>query len=311
MRAHEHLSPRLSPTSRALGAQSGLTLVELLVAMTIGLLVGLIVTQAYLSGVTTQRSQNDLTRLQESARFALSLLSREIRNAGFRNTYAAGSSALEFCSTSAVPGSAFVGLNDPSTVDLGNGVTATVANRSDSITVRYYGEDNASGTGADNVILDCLGNPVRRGVLVSETLYIAADPANGNEPTLYCSTRLNGAGAPTVTPMVPGVESLQLLYGDDTDLNGTVNRYVPYQTLVATSAPDSVNSVMVSFVVRSPTAVASTNNAQSFNHFGGTYAPSNVAPTADPGSVFSAPQDRRIRLHFSSIVALRNFSRCE
>ena len=51
-------------------------------------------------------------------------------------------------------------LNDPTTVNLGNGVTMAVANRSHSITVRYYGENDASGTGADNVILDCLGNPV-------------------------------------------------------------------------------------------------------------------------------------------------------
>ncbi len=84
--------------------QEGLTMVELLVAMTIGLLVGLIVTQAYISGVTTQRSQNDMTRLQEAARFGFALLSKGIRNAGFRNTYSPGSAALEFCGTSTIAG---------------------------------------------------------------------------------------------------------------------------------------------------------------------------------------------------------------
>ncbi len=111
--------------------------------------------------------------------------------------------------------------------------------------------------------------------------------------------------------MVPGVESLPILYGDDADLDGVVNRYVPYQTLTAPSSPDSVNSILVSFVVRSPSAVSAANDAQKFNHFGTTYAAGDAAPVGDAGSVFAAPQDSRIRIRFSSVLALRNFSRCE
>ena len=53
---------------------SGFTLIELLISMTIGLLIALVVTQAYLSSLTTQRSQTDQTRLNESARFAFDLI---------------------------------------------------------------------------------------------------------------------------------------------------------------------------------------------------------------------------------------------
>lgn len=309
MRPHESVSA-LYMLRNGFGKQQGLTLVELMVALTIGLLIGLVVTQAYVSGVTTQRSQNDMTRLQESARFAFGLLTKEIRNAGYRNTYTPGSGALEFCRTSAA-GSAVEGANDPATLNLGESVTATILNKSDSITVRYYGEDNAAGTAADGAVLDCLGNPVRRATLVVETLYVAADPANNNEPTLYCSSRttaLGPLGAPTVTPMIAGIETLQLLYGDDTDVDGVVNRYIPYSKVAASSTPDNANSVMVSFVVRSQSPVKADSAAQTFDLFGATYAANKGT---DTGSTFAAPADSRIRLPFSSVIAMRNFPRCE
>lgn len=310
MRPHESLIVPSAPRTD-LNKQRGLTLIELMVAMTIGLLIGLVVTQAYISGVNTQRSQNDMTRLQESARFAFGLLTKEIRNAGYRNTYTPGSGAQEFCRTSAA-GTAVEGANDPATLNLGEGVTATILNTSDSITVRYYGEDDAAGAAADGAVLDCLGNPVRRSTLVVETLYVAADPANNNEPTLYCSTRTSVAGgalsAPTVTPMIPGIETLQLLYGDDTDVDGVVNRYIPYNKVAASSTPDNANSVMVSFVVRSQSPIKADNAAQTFDLFGATYAANKGT---DTGSTFAAPADSRVRLPFSSVIAMRNFPRCE
>ena len=316
MRPNESVSVLpMSHTELNLGLdqQRGFTLVELMVAMTIGLLVGLVVTQAYLSGVSTQRSQNDLTRLQESARFAFGLLSKQLRSAGFRNNWDPVNWAPEFCAgpPASIAGATIEGTNDPATVDLGNSVTMTVLNKSDSMTVRYYGEDAAAGGAADGSILDCLGNPVRRLDRVEETLFVAADSTNGNEPTLYCSTRISVNGGPlsppTVTPMVPGVEALQLLYGDDIDLDGVVNRYIPYGTVAASSTPDNTNSVMVSFVIRSPNAVSADNSTRTFDLFGTTYAANKGT---DTGSTFTAPQDSRLRFLFSSVIALRNFSRC-
>lgn len=69
---------RLAYKNRAFG----LSLVELMVAMTIGLIVMAAVGQIYLASSRTYRTQANLSRIQESARYAMETLSYDIRMAG-------------------------------------------------------------------------------------------------------------------------------------------------------------------------------------------------------------------------------------
>jgi len=64
------------------GKSLGLSLVELMIAMTLGLIVMVAVGEVYLSSSRTYRSQEALSRLQESARYAMETLSYDIRMAG-------------------------------------------------------------------------------------------------------------------------------------------------------------------------------------------------------------------------------------
>jgi type IV pilus assembly protein PilW len=64
------------------GRSLGLSLVELMVAVTLGLIVMLALGEVYLSSSRTYRSQEALSRIQENARFALETLSYDIRMAG-------------------------------------------------------------------------------------------------------------------------------------------------------------------------------------------------------------------------------------
>ena len=305
---------------RAPRASRGLSLVELMIAMTIGLIILMAVSTGYLSGLAMQRTHTDVSHLQESGRFAFELLARAARHAGYRNTYAVypatatGGVPSEFCSTGAL-GSQILAVNDPATIDPGSatltGATVTILNRSDVLRVRYFGEDNAAGTAADGSVLDCLGNAVRRGgnssVPVEDTLYVATDsttdPSNP-QPALYCRNSTTGGNG---TPLIPGVESMQILYGEDIDADGRVDRYLPYSLV---SNPDNVYTVMVSLVLASPNAVATTRLARTFNHFGTDYAAGNTAPTGDTGSVYVAAADGKIRLQVSTSFGLRNFRQC-
>lgn len=61
----------------------GLTLVELMIALAIGLVLILVVAAVYVSSRQTYRSGEGISRLQESARFAFTFMSRDIRQAGF------------------------------------------------------------------------------------------------------------------------------------------------------------------------------------------------------------------------------------
>lgn len=66
-----------------LSRQRGLSLIELMVAITLGLLLSLAVVQVFLSSRGVFRMQDSVSRIQESARFAMSALTQDIRMAGF------------------------------------------------------------------------------------------------------------------------------------------------------------------------------------------------------------------------------------
>jgi type IV pilus assembly protein PilW len=74
---------RGSALARALPGQSGFTLVELMVALTISLIILVAVASLFASSRSTQQTDEGLARLQENARFALDYLTREIRMAGY------------------------------------------------------------------------------------------------------------------------------------------------------------------------------------------------------------------------------------
>jgi type IV pilus assembly protein PilW len=287
--------------------QSGMSLIELMVAITIGMVLAIVAANAYMSASTAQSSQTDLTRIQESARFTFDLISREARLAGYRNNAVAGAAWLSFDASVATT-SYINGGNDAATITVA-GATATVLNLSDTITFRYYGHDNNTTppNAADGSILDCQGSAIRRDQQLSETLFVAADAANNNEPTLYCGTVLTDTAGTVLSQaqvaLIPGVESLQILYGEDTDADGVINRYVPIGSVTDLGA---IKAIWVSAVIRGPGNSLPAPQSQIYNHFGPTYAPSNAAPAGDAGAVFTSPNDSRPRRVLSTIAALRN-----
>ncbi|MGH8770865.1 MAG: PilW family protein [Burkholderiales bacterium] len=259
------------------GYQRGLSLVELMVAIVIGLLLTAIVSQLFLGSKQTYRTQDSSARLQENARYALGLLTREIRMA----RYHVSDPNTQFATLLPVEGQNDTGFG-----------------ASDEITVRYFGRDNSAGAAADGTVFDCLGTAAKRTTdLVVDRFYIAQDAANNNEPTLYCD---NGAGG---QPLVAGIESMHILFGEDTDADGTPNRFRPAQIVNM----NNVLSVRLSLLLRTNTqSVATELDTKTYNHFGDAYAPGAVAPADDPGSVYDPADDRANRRLFSTVIGLRN-----
>lgn len=68
---------------QSLKKQAGLTLVELMIAITLGMILTYGVIEIYASSKQTYRTQDGLSRMQESARFALDFIARDIRNSGY------------------------------------------------------------------------------------------------------------------------------------------------------------------------------------------------------------------------------------
>ncbi|MBB5210914.1 PilW family protein [Microbulbifer hydrolyticus] len=69
--------------SKKLGLQKGISLVELMISITIGLILMTGVVQLFLSSRATFSTQQALSRVQESGRLAMEFLSEDIRMAGY------------------------------------------------------------------------------------------------------------------------------------------------------------------------------------------------------------------------------------
>ena len=269
--------------TRVPGRMRGFSLIELMIAMTIGLVISLVVGQLFLGSRAAFTSTDNLSRLQENSRYALTLITRELRSTSFR-------------SDPRVPRpTAYPLATTPSLNGADGGGTA-----SDQITVRFQGSGNGTGT-ADGTVQDCVGQLIDYGTAVVNTLFIQPDTTNGNEPTLFCNS--TGAttcavGAAGCFPVVPGVENMQILYGEDTGAapyttnpDGSIDRWV---TAAAGNVSnwDNVLSVRVSLLLRTADRVGATSDTKIYAMSG-----TNVAA---PGN------DTRLRRVYTSVINLRN-----
>ena len=176
-------------------SQQGLTLLELSVASAIGLILLAGISQIFVSGKASYLLQERLSSLQESGRFALHFMQRDLRMAGHpRNN--------------PPPTGAFLPAQ---TRDGG-------ATNPDRFTVSFR------GVGAP--ARDCLGNAAPGGIVTNQyCITTSAAPnvcvtAMNTNPAVVSRLSCNGQ------PMVDGVENLQILYGVD-DQAGTENEQDP------------------------------------------------------------------------------------
>jgi type IV pilus assembly protein PilW len=177
--------------------QSGLSIVELMVAMTIGLFLLLVIANLFIGSKQTYRNQDSLSRLQENGRFVITLLGKSIREAGYHNV-----SFTTRTTMYAWNGQSNVTWPFP-TVSILAGTEGT-SNAPDSITV------------SEDSTVDCTNatvtSPVQNKYSVDTT-----------KAQLICTSVSSGAQ----TALLDGVEDLQVLYGETV---GTAQRYVPANT---------------------------------------------------------------------------------
>lgn len=270
--------------------QAGLTLIELMVAILLGLIVLVVVGQIYLSGRQSYRTQTGFSDMQEAGRFALYFLQRDIRMAGFPRESG--------------PGGALSALNSgfvaATTTDGGTG--------SDQITIQYRSFGTVVDVAAvadelkptvqnnntfDESRRDCLGNQVTAaadGSIVVNRYWVSAagdlmceGSANPNQPQ----------------PIISGVESMQILYGVDTDNDGAPNTYqranqVGNWTLVV--------AVRIGLLLNSQERVFDVPDTGRYALLDAApFQPSDNAATAEDERLFS----RRV---FTTTIAVRNRS---
>lgn len=220
--------------------QTGLTLLELMVAMAIGvfLLAGLI--QIFINTKKSFNVQDAVARIEENSRFSLETLGRNIRLAGYR-TDPWQNASIAFPNTTAT-----LFNNNPGQIISGtDGGT-----QSDQINIQYHGSEGGR-------MLDCAGESVEEDELVELSFSL-----DGSE--LKCISTIYQTPPPTVIVsdeiIADNIINMQIVYGEDSTNDGTANKYIDASSV---SNWNNVISIKIGLVVSSSDEPDSSKNLTS------------------------------------------------
>lgn len=203
--------------------QRGLTLIELMIAIALGLFVVMTAIGLLIASKAAYVVQDQHAHVQETGRYAIEILARAVRQAGYENWN--DGAAPAFSSTSL--GANVVGMDAMTlkrNTNAFDAATSTDAvNGSDVLALRFFG---ASTYGEDGAILNCAGLAVPAsgdGEERSWSIFFVAKDSAG-EPELRCKYRTKTSW--NADAIARGVESFQVLYGVDADDDGLPERYL-------------------------------------------------------------------------------------
>lgn len=247
--------------------ESGFTLLELMVAVTIGLVLTIVVAQLFLGSRRTYATTDDVSRMQESIRYTYQLLSRTIHLAGYKNS---PNSRTE---------DVFSGAN--TVIEAADGAAA---GDPDAFTIRFQGSSNGTQLAADNTIVNCLGVS-QAAADMSANLFTIAVGANGRN-ALFC----NG------TEIVGNVQNMQVFYGVDTNSDLVADIYVPQSNGAFNAA--LVRSLRIALLFETANVgVTPVTDVNTYELLG---------PAVVGGTVVGPFNDTRIRRVVTMTLSMRN-----
>jgi type IV pilus assembly protein PilW len=307
---------------------AGVTLVELMVAITIGLLIVMAATALLVSTKTGYMSQDESVQIQQTGRYAIEIIGRTVRQGAYENWDRAEAPIV----TTEVMSPTIRGLDARRLKETGDGLDsppADAVNGSDVLAVRYFG--SGRNPHADGTILNCAGF----GVAASESQDSAEDTRGwsifyvaknaGGEPELYCKYK-GAEGAWQTDAIARGIEAFQVLYGLDTDADGLPDRYMNASAIDdldkgldidgADQAAIAINRnrktnwkkvvvVQIALLVRGSVGMTTLSDIDEFHLFGKQY--SDARGGDDKGTRLKAASlPSRHRKLFTSVIQVRN-----
>jgi type IV pilus assembly protein PilW len=324
---HSHLSvpnqstkkPVTVKTRQTRIKQLGMSLVEVMISITLGLVVVGSILSVYLSTARSSQQNIALARMNEDAAIAMAFIGNYLRVTGYSPPQILVTAA-SFVSSGIEKSVVDRHLTQNSIRACDNGFTnpkaefdlltcsATIASGKSALALRFEGDtDDTQGTGTTPG--DCLSNPVSVETvsnmnpelnykLIDNRIFIANND-NSGAPELNCIGN-GGDGVTAISPqaIVESVESMFLLFGlADMAGNKLVTSYLTQTDLEPTNAPvgttesrwGRVISVKVCLVMRSQNPVPEG---------GGNYI------GCDGGEQNSS--DRFLRRSFTNTYTLRN-----
>lgn len=315
---------RRSSFIRSIRTQRGLSLVELMVALTIGLFLVGAVGIIYVNTSNASRASTLEAQMNEDGAVALELLQQQIRLAGFSNVNNTGSRLFSGRAVFGCDGG--FSNNAGGTAFEAQTCSASPAG-SDALAVRYEANELNSQTvlsAGVRVPANCVNegiaawNAQAEGassatpMVLADNRYYVANDADGT-PSLFCQGRvgalgtgLSGTGYGAATALIPNVESMQIEYGITRlpTTGGVVPHHVAgyveagNAALGVTAANWSrVAAVRVCLIVRSATPVPAGDN---------TLADVGYYRDCAGNVPNPLPSDRFLRRAYVTTIQLRN-----
>ncbi len=223
--------------------QSGLSLVELLIAMIIGLFLLAGITTSYLSSKKASIKRDQYSMLEDNGRLALEILTKTLEHTGYTSSKGV---PLEdkFISVAADVSSSNCGADQSvmNTAIFPANVTID-SNTGDSIGTIHLGDND--------VFTDCSGGVLpadcrlETGTIDTSKIY-SAFYLNEDDNTLMCSGSRDNAKQ----LIAEGIENMQILYGVDENEDDVADRYVSAND-VKDDLWNTVVSIQIAVLARS------------------------------------------------------------
>ena len=258
--------------------QRGVTLVELMVSLVIGLIIMVGVTQIFVANRETYSIQESLGKLQENGQYAINFLVRELRQTGYYpNPYGSVTGTK-----TAHEQLAFGAVLPISGIEGGGSADDTLITAYYTTTADCIGDAPTGGATAAQAItptaLSAAGVPVP-GIpaAIAINRFNITNGASGR-PSLFC----NGV------EIAEGIESLQIRYGEDTDNDGFVDTYSTFDQVGDMTTVMIVQVAILAATVREPNREPDIKTYSLF------------------GTIIDPVDDGRIRRVYSATIRLRN-----
>lgn len=317
--------------AQALLHQQGLTLIELMIAITLGLFLVLTAIGLLVASKTGYVMQDQQAHIQETGRYAIEILSRAVRQAGYENWHSATMPAqVEAAFSASITGRDAMTLKK-TTPELDSLTSTDVVNGSDVLALRFFGDD---ADGEEGAILNCAGLPVAATSAATgneqergwSIFFVAKDSAG--EPELRCKYQSKTSW--NADAIARGVESFQVLYGLDADGDGVAEQFLNADGLNALDARlllsgenalaragdfnrqthwKKITVIKLGLLVRGSQVARDDALRGEYDLFGAAYGDMHAA--SDKGSRISesalpAAAKNRIRKVFTHTIQLRN-----
>jgi type IV pilus assembly protein PilW len=246
-------------------------MLELMVALSLGLLLMVGIGTIFVGSNQTNRVQGDNARIQEVGRYALEIIGRSLRQAGASAQMSTNPAAVTV--TCVAPACTAITGTDDSL----NGTA------SDTLTVQMYAHADEVNGGVWGT-RDCTGGFANAGTLVTHAFAL-----NGTD--LRCTGSVGG-----VQPLLSNIEDLQVIYGIDNNGDQSAEQY--------TVTPANWNRVVtarVCVLVRSESQGISVGRQTYLNCAGALGTATGAA-----ASTQAAVGDSRLHRAFVATFSLRN-----